>query len=262
MDRVGVLTCACLAAAGCVGREGVLAHGAVPAGAAGGASAAATEAGAAAADPGADLAELGEGVRAFAPAAGRYALDERWMQFSQCSQSWADFSAHGRLVVELVDGGSARACRSLAQRNTDPEATFSHRERVGYRGAWTRDGVWVDVALDPSDADAACARMREPAAPALAPARWHLRCTEARPGPGHATLTAPVLACRFVTPVYTEELGYETYRALPGEWVVLGEGDGIALTERDDAYVELGPQTFQLARATSPVDPVAVPSTP
>ena len=258
MGRVSVLGFSCLAAAGCVGGEGAPVRSAAHA-----TSGELAEAGAAAPDAiGVELTELGDDVRAFAPASGRYALDERWMQFSQCSQSWADFAAHGRLVVELADDGSARACRSLAQRHTDPDATFSHRERVGFRGAWSRDGVWIDVAVEPSDADAACARMRDPPAPALAPARWHLRCTEARPGPGHATLTAPVLACRFVERAYTEELGYKTYRALPGEWVVLGPGDGLAITERDDGLQALGPETFQLTRATAPVDPTIVPSVP
>jgi hypothetical protein len=54
------------------------------------------------------------------------------------------------------------------------------------------------------------------------------------PRPGHTALPGPGLACRFATRVYTEELGYAMPGPLPGEWLLLGKGDGF-LVKWDDA---------------------------
>jgi hypothetical protein len=182
--------------------------------------------------------------------AGHYATDVRYHHESACSRSWDSYTSHTSLVLDVSDDGTATACRGKHMDDVGPESHLEMMEQQGFRGTWRRDGAWMDLdlALD----DAACPQRR--GYTNREPSPWHLRCVALSPTSGSASaVTLPVLGCQFVTPVYTEALGYEVEGVLPDPWILLGEGHGVRVVLDKGALMANLEDRFVLTRAPAPI---------
>jgi hypothetical protein len=190
--------------------------------------------------------------------AGRYEVDSR----GGCSQSWAEVSWRSAVVLDLDDRGGARMCRALDyhgiiggwEDDARPQRTDRH-ERQAMRGTWRPVGSWLELRLKPVD-DASCAAEAEP--PHGEPGtEWHLMCVGV-----HTDAAGRLLACRFETRLYVDEVGYTSNEVLTsdlhhGDWILLGSGDGVILRVDDPSPALYDANRYALARAASPIDPGA-----
>jgi hypothetical protein len=134
-------------------------------------------------------------------------------------------------VLAFATEGTVTGCRGQhVDSSVDgPKSSHSTRfeEQQGYSGKWsTSDEVWVDVELTVDNAR--CKRVRRYTN--LEPATWFLRCVSVVRG---GALTMPALACRAAAPMKTQfsETSLHTLRKiLPGEWLVLGAGNGLKVS--------------------------------
>jgi hypothetical protein len=139
-------------------------------------------------------------------------------------------SGESSFAVELASTGGARACRSRDIRSSLDGPKVSNatylRDRQAYVGTWAKNGPWIDVDLSLADT-AECPQLR--AYVDLAPAPWKLRCLSLT-RVGALALDAPALACRLgegTKHVYDETHDHLLTHIFPGEWMVLGSGNGI-----------------------------------
>ena len=196
-------------------------------------------------------ADLGADVVAVAPEPGRYGALLVYHQYSSCSQSWSDYSARSTFVLSLDAGGDATACRGRQARHAGPDFTEGLAEQQGYRGRWSREGPWVSVTLDLDPGT--CPQRR--GYTNLAPRPWRLRCTGVEPSPSHPNLTTAVLACQPLPESATERTGYAMTGFLPGEWLLLGPGNGVQAETDEGALTPgvTGPRAT-LTRAPSRIE--------
>lgn len=141
--------------------------------------------------------------------------------------------ATSSFVLNLEPDGSATVCRGWRYLffNDGPQVhTSEHiREQLGYRGRWAYSGRWVhlNIKLD----DSVCPRVGEYSQ--LIPdhfPEWHLRCLPIVPK-NHPTLTTPILACQLTNleGVFGEDQPHVVPGILPGQWLVLGAGNGLII---------------------------------
>ena len=162
--------------------------------------------------------------------------------------------ATSSVVMELMPDGSVTLCRGWRYQffNDGPEVhTMEHiREQLGYRGHWQSRGHWVhvDLTLDES----VCARVGQYTQ--LVPnhdSDWHLRCLPIAPKE-QTTLTMPALICKStnVDPVFGEDEPHIVAGIIPGQWIVLGTGNGLRI--KWESVTEGEPNSIQ-------VEPLAAP---
>lgn len=194
--------------------------------------------------------------------AQRWAGELRVVSEGSCSQSWASVSSRSKVVLDLADDGSASGCRALDYHHMggsweaadEPPERTARRERQGMRGSWRRRGEWIELRLAPVDDVAGCATTVEPPRREPAPA-WHLLCARVTSRP-EGPLPVPVLACRFETRLYTDELGYTTGHVLSGDWILLATEPGVVASITDYSP-GLYDEELQLAPAQATIDPTA-----
>lgn len=194
------------------------------------------------------------------PAPGHYSAHISWSQESSCSRSWASDQITASFVLDLASDGAVTACRGKQHRHASgsqerdrPErpSRYVMQEQQGFRGTWERDGDWIDVrlGLDPD----ACPQRR--GYTNREPEPWHLRCKTARPA-HDANLPAgsDLLACQWVDPVYSEELGYKIFGVMEGQWFLLGAGHGLRIQQHDQGFVAME-DVLSIRVARTPVRP-------
>jgi hypothetical protein len=142
-------------------------------------------------------------------------------------------TAKSSFVLSFGDG-TVTGCRGqkVASYLDGPKVAHADRyeEQQGYRGKWSRDGLWLDVELTPNNT--VCKQLRRYAN--LEPKIWMMRCLSIVRG---RALHMPVLICR-VTHIaesqFREAYAHTLTKILPGEWMVLATGNGAHVTWHEE----------------------------
>lgn len=136
-------------------------------------------------------------------------------------------------ILNLEPDGTATVCRGWRYLffNDGPQIhTSEHiREQLGYRGRWECRDRWVHLGLKLDDV--ACPRVGQYShlVPDHSP-EWYLRCLPILPR-NHPVLMMPILACQLINvgPIFGEDQPHVVPGILPGQWLVLGAGNGLRI---------------------------------
>lgn len=169
----------------------------------------------------------GVAVKPFAP--GRYVTDVHKSVRGTHARNWYRENGRATFVLELAAGGAAKGCRGKrwATHHTGPRVNDHSRgrEQQGYRGKWRLHGEGVRVDLQPNNEVCGQERLYTN----LEPSPWILDCVWVQPQK-HLVLPAPALACQLVDGArfkWKEDGYYFVRTVFPGEWMILGPGDGL-----------------------------------
>ncbi len=166
-------------------------------------------------------------------------------------------TAKSSFVLTFGADGLVTGCRGQRVASYLDGGKVSHetryQEQQGYSGRWKRGEPWVDVELEPDNKT--CPQLRRFVD--LEPKPWRLRCLSvARAGP----LSSGGLVCQKTNRAesqFDEEWGHTLSRILPDRWLVLGPGNGLRVTWREEG-VGLHTEKNAVVGVTPAAAPIAL----